>query len=72
MFINEKRIKYSAKLISYFIEEYSYEDILNNIYLVNSELPKDKENTKGERCDYVACIGTLDLILKLIIITVNQ
>ena len=53
MFQNENRIKYSAKFLSYFIDV-SYEAILKNIVLGKNELDKEKENDKGERCDYIA------------------
>ncbi len=53
MFQNENRIKYSAKFLSYFIDV-SYEVILKNIVLGKNELDKEKENDKGERCDYIA------------------
>ena len=53
MFCNEKKIKYSAKLLS-LIVDVSYEDLLKNMRLAKNELDKDKIYTKGERCDYVA------------------
>jgi predicted transposase/invertase (TIGR01784 family) len=55
MFQNEKRIKYSCKLLSYLFE-ISYEELLNNLVLVKNEVDKEKENSKGNRCDYVAYI----------------
>ena len=55
MFFNQNRIKYSCKFFSYFLEV-SYEDLLMNLKLVKNELDKEKEQTKGERCDYVALI----------------
>ena len=56
MFFNQNRIKYSCKFFSYFLEV-SYEDLLMNLKLVKNELDKEKEQTKGERCDYVALIN---------------
>ena len=56
MFQNENRLKYSCKLISYFIDV-SYQDLLNNIKLAKNETDKKYENDKGERCDYVASIN---------------
>ena len=55
MFQNEKRIKYSAKFISYYLD-ISFEELLNNIHLSKNELDKDNEDKKGLRCDYVAYI----------------
>ena len=55
MFQNENRLKYSAKFLSYFID-LDYEVILKNIYLAKNELDKEKESSKGQRCDYVAVI----------------
>jgi predicted transposase/invertase (TIGR01784 family) len=53
MFQNSKRIKYSAKLISYFIDV-SYEKLLNNLRLVQNDFDNEKYYSKGERGDYVA------------------
>lgn len=53
MFFNEKRIKYSAKLLS-FIIDIPYERLLTKIRLSKNELDKEKEYIKSERCDYVA------------------
>ena len=53
MFLNSKRIKYSAKFLSYYLD-ISYEDLLKNIKLTKNELDKDFKDTKGERSDYVA------------------
>ena len=53
MFYNTKRLKYSAKFISYYIE-ISFEDLLKNLKLVKSELDKEYNDTKEERSDYVA------------------
>ncbi|MBQ3306626.1 MAG: Rpn family recombination-promoting nuclease/putative transposase [Bacilli bacterium] len=52
MFYHSDRIKYSAKLLSYYLD-ISYEDLLNNIKLVKNELDKEKNDSKEERCDYV-------------------
>jgi predicted transposase/invertase (TIGR01784 family) len=56
MFQNENRLKYSCKLLSYFLDM-SYEDLLKNIHLAKNESDKKYENDKGERCDYVADIN---------------
>lgn len=53
MFYNTKRIKYSAKFLSYYLN-ISYEDLLKNIKLTKNELDKEFKMTKGERSDYVA------------------
>jgi predicted transposase/invertase (TIGR01784 family) len=56
MFQNEKRIKYSCKLLSY-IFDISYEELLDNLVLTKNEINKEKENSFGGRCDYVAYIN---------------
>ena len=56
MFQNENRLKYSCKLISYFIDV-NYQELLNNIKLAKNETDKKYEKDKGERCDYVASIN---------------
>ena len=55
MFYNEKRIKYSAKFISYYLD-ISYEELLKNIKLTKNSLDKEKEKDKEYRSDYVAII----------------
>ena len=56
MFQNESRLSYSALLASYFLEDITYEELLDNLVLVKNELDKSVENKKGLRCDYVADI----------------
>ncbi len=56
MFQTEKRIKYSAYLIS-LLTELKYEDLIKNMKLITNELPKKKRNTKGQRSDFVAKIN---------------
>lgn len=56
MFCNESRIKYSAKLLSYFLKDLSYEKILHNMKMVNQELDKKYVFEKATRADYVASI----------------
>ena len=56
MFQNENRLKYSAKLLSYFLDV-SYEELLENIYLSKNEFDKEKENDMNRRGDYVAIIN---------------
>lgn len=55
MFQNSKRLKYSAKFLSYFIDV-EYETLLENMHLYKNELDKEKESTKSQRCDYIAQI----------------
>ena len=56
MFQNESRLKYSAKLISYFID-IDFEVLLNKIHLVKNELDKEKDKEINRRSDYVADIN---------------
>lgn len=56
MFYHTKRLKYSVKLISYYLD-ISYEELLKNIKLVKNELDKEFNDTKEERSDYVAEIN---------------
>ena len=56
MFYHTKRLKYSVKLISYYLD-ISYEELLKNIKLVKNELDKEFNDTKEERSDYVAQIN---------------
>lgn len=53
MFMSERRIKYAAKLVSYFFD-YTYEELLEKLHFYKNELSKEKEYSKGERCDFVA------------------
>ena len=64
MFQNEKRLKYSAKLLSYFID-LSFEELLGNIHLSKNELDKEKEYNKGEKCDYVALIDNTSINIEV-------
>ena len=64
MFQNENRLKYLAKFLSYFID-LDYEVILENIYLAKNELDKEKESSKGQRCDYVAVIDNTSLNIEV-------
>ena len=65
MFQNEKRLDYSALLASYFIEDVSYEELLNNLVLVKNEFDKNVEGQKGLRGDYVASIGDTKLNIEI-------
>jgi predicted transposase/invertase (TIGR01784 family) len=56
MFQNKKRIKYSCKLLSYLFDV-SYDELLNNLVLTKNDIDKEKENSLGGRCDYVAFIN---------------
>ena len=64
MFYNTKRIKYSAKLLSYYLD-ISYEELLNNIKLVKSELDKEYNDSKEERSDYVAEINNSKINIEI-------
>ena len=64
MFQNHNRLKYSAKFLSYYLD-ISYEELLENISLSTNELDKEKENTKGQRCDYVANIKDTSLNIEV-------
>ena len=65
MFQNEKRLDYSALLASYFIEDVSYEELLNNLVLVKNEFDKNVAGQKGLRGDYVASIGDVKLNIEI-------
>lgn len=56
MFQTEKRIKYSAYLVSE-LTGIEFEELLKNMKLTTNELPKKKRKTKGERSDFVAKIN---------------
>ena len=56
MFQNENRLKYSAKLLSYYLDV-SFEELLANIHLSKNTLNKEKNNEKDRRSDYVASIN---------------
>ncbi len=64
MFQNENRLKYSCKILSYFLE-IRYEDLLTNIHLCKNELDKKKKKEKQERCDYVASIDNTYLNIEV-------
>lgn len=64
MFQNSNRLKYSAKLISYYID-ISYDVLLNNMELDKNELDKAKEDSKGERADYIAKIGSTSINIEV-------
>ena len=53
MIYNENRIKYAARLISFFIDV-SYEELLKHLKLKKSDFNKEKEKEKSERGDFVA------------------
>ncbi len=55
MFFNEDRIKYSSKLLSYFVDV-SYEELCKNLKLSKELLDKDNYYEKGQRVDYVGRI----------------
>ena len=65
MFFNTNRLKYSTKLLSYFLEV-SYEELLDNIVLTKNELDQEKEDTKGERSDFVAIIDDIKINIEVI------
>ena len=64
MFQNSSRMKYSAKLISYFVDV-SYEELLEKLRLTQNEFDKDKYYTKGERGDYVADFEGINLNIEI-------
>ena len=64
MFYNEKRIKYSAKFISYYLD-ISYEELLKNIKLSKNSLDKEKEINKEYRSDYVATIDNTKINIEV-------
>lgn len=47
MFLNDKRLKYSCKFLSYYLD-ISYEELLAHICLIKNEVDKEKEKDKGE------------------------
>ncbi len=55
MFQNENRIKYSCKLLSYYLN-ISYKELLENLRLSENELDKEYEKDVSLRCDYVTNI----------------
>jgi len=65
MFENEARIAYSALLASYFIEDITFEELLEKLVLVKNELDKTHEKKKGLRSDYVAMIGNSKLNIEI-------
>jgi len=65
MFQNEERKAYSSKFISYFIEDVSYEELLENIKLSKNELDKKYEKEKGLRCDFVALINGTNINIEV-------
>ena len=56
MFYHTKRLKYSVKFISYYLD-ISYEDLLSNIKLVKNEVDKEYYDSEEERCDYVCDVN---------------
>ena len=56
MLQNENRIKYSCKLISYYLD-IEYEELLKVLQLGKNEFDKKIESEKGERGDYVANVN---------------
>lgn len=65
MFQNEDRLVYSALLVSYFIENITFEELLENLILVKNELDKNVEKKKGLRSDYVASIHGAKLNIEI-------
>ncbi len=58
MLFQQSRIKYSCKLLSYFLNV-SYEYLLQNLKFSKNELDKKFQKDKGEKADYVARIGNM-------------
>ena len=65
MFQNEARLIYSALLASYFIEDITFEELLENLILVKNELDKNVSKKKGLRSDYVASINGTKLNIEI-------
>lgn len=57
MLNNEKRIEFPCKLLSTMLD-ISYEELLKNLVLVKNEFDKDSIESKGERGDFLAKIGS--------------
>ena len=64
MLYNTKRLKYSAKLISYFIDV-TYEELLSSMKLVKNELDKYYNDSKEERSDFVAEVGDTKINIEI-------
>ena len=64
MFQNSKRLKYSAKLISYFVDV-SYEKLLESLKLVQNDFNIEKYYSKGERGDYVAEVDGVNINIEI-------
>ena len=64
MFQNSKRLKYSAKLISYFVDV-SYEKLLASLKLVQNDFNNEKYYSKGERGDYVAEVDGVNINIEI-------
>ncbi len=64
MIQNSKRLKYSAKLISYFVDV-DYEELLNNIELLSNEYDRNNIHSKSERGDFVADIGKFKTLIEV-------
>ena len=64
MFQNSSRMKYSAKLISYFVDV-SYEELLKNLKLTQNDFNKEKYYSKGERGDYVADLNGVNINIEI-------
>lgn len=62
VFLNSKRIKNSAMLLSLIIE-CEFETILKNLKFTKNELDKERKKSKGQRADFVATLG--DTILSI-------
>ena len=64
MFQNENRIKYSCKLLSYYLN-ISYKELLENLRLSENELDKEYEKDVSLRCDYVANIRGISINIEV-------
>ena len=69
MLYNESRLKYSVKLISYYLD-IKYDKLLKNIKLSKAGLDKDKEKDKGYRTDYVGIIDDVRINIEVNNITI--
>ena len=65
MFQNEKRKTYSALLASYYLDDITFEELVDNLILVKNELDKNVEKKKVLRSDYVASINGTKLNIEI-------
>ena len=64
IFQNQKRIKYSCKLISYYIVV-TYEMLLQKLRFTKNQPGKENNDQVNERCDYVAQINDTNICIEM-------